>query len=303
MMSFPPRPGNTLPLWLCDVTRPMRSQRGRGSVAMSCSLLLLLLLLRPRGAGGCLHCDRPFLRGLGVLLGEAVPSEVPNRDALIQRQVQAFERLYSTHLPEKHHRVLGVRPLPRGHLGWDSRGLRVGNVRGMLAVKTALSSWLRALKETPWKGVHLLQLTLAQHRDSLRTRLREAMESFADLACSEDCSDQPVPALGPGGSWRPLEGKGPLPHSLLPGVRWELAPPAGHGGVSPWVPDLVPPFHIPAVTEGPVLDCWTCLRINAQCFDGELCGEEDPRDAERKEITLYLFLVCQSVLLASAALL
>nr|XP_048688488.1 myosin-10-like isoform X2 [Caretta caretta] len=94
-------------------------------------------------------------------------------------------------------------------------------------------------------GVHLLQLTLAQHRDSLRTRLRETLESFADLACSEDCT----------------------------------------------------------VTEGPVLDCWTCLRISAQCFDGELCGEEDPRDAERKEITLYLFLVCQSVLLASTALL
>ncbi|XP_043390823.1 izumo sperm-egg fusion protein 3 [Chelonia mydas] len=179
----------------------------------------------PGGAGGCLHCDRPFLRGLGVLLREVVPSEVPDRDALIQRHVQAFERLYSTHLPEKHHRVL--------------------DVRGVLAVKAALTSWLRALKETPWKGVHLLQLTLAQHRDSLRTRLRETLESFADLACSEDCT----------------------------------------------------------VTEGPVLDCWTCLRISAQCFDGELCGEEDPRDAERKEITLYLFLVCQSVLLASAALL
>ncbi|XP_044845119.1 izumo sperm-egg fusion protein 3-like [Mauremys mutica] len=234
----------------------MRSQRGRGSVAMSCSLLLLLLLLRPRGAGSCLHCDRPFLRGLGVLLGEAVPSEVPNRDALIQRQVEAFERLYSTHLPEKHHRVL--------------------DVRRMLAVKAALSGWLRALKETPWKGVHLLQLTLAQHRESLRTRLREALESFADVACSEDCSE-----CGP-----------PAPtHNPLP------------GGVSLGVPDLVPPFHIPAVSEGPVLDCWTCLRINAQCFDGELCGEEDPRDAERKEITLYLFLVCQSVLLASAALL
>nr|XP_032648946.1 izumo sperm-egg fusion protein 3 [Chelonoidis abingdonii] len=172
----------------------MRSQRGRGSVAMSCSLLFLLLLLCPRGVGGCLHCDQPFLRGLGVLLGEAVPSEVPNRDALIQRQVEAFERLYSTHLPEKHHRVL--------------------DVRRMLAVKAALSGWLRALKETPWKGVHLLQLTLAQHRDSLRTHLREALERFADLACSEDCT----------------------------------------------------------VTEGPVLDCWTCLRINAQCFDGELCG-------------------------------
>uniref|UniRef100_A0A8C4YK72 Uncharacterized protein n=1 Tax=Gopherus evgoodei TaxID=1825980 RepID=A0A8C4YK72_9SAUR len=180
----------------------------RGSVAMSCSLLLLLLLLPPWGAGGCLHCDRPFLRGLGVLLGEAVPSEVPNRDALIQRQVEAFERLYSTHLPEKHHRVLGA----------------------MLAVKAALSGWLRALKETPWKGESVCGVNLG-------------------------------------------------------GLR------VAQGGVSLWVPDLVPSFHIPAVTEGPVLDCWTCLRINAQCFDGELCGEEDPRDAERKEITLYLFLV------------
>ncbi|XP_075771341.1 izumo sperm-egg fusion protein 3 isoform X2 [Pelodiscus sinensis] len=165
---------------------------------MSGSLLLFFLLLRPGGAGGCLHCDRPFLRRLGVLLGEVLPSEVPNRDTLIQRHVQAFERLYSTHLHKKHHRVL--------------------DVRGVLAAKAALTSWLRALKETPWKGVHLLQLTLAQHRDSLRNRLRGALEHFADLACSEDC-------------------------------------------------------------------------------------KEDPRDAERNEIILYLFLVCQSVLLASAALL
>ncbi|XP_075771340.1 izumo sperm-egg fusion protein 3 isoform X1 [Pelodiscus sinensis] len=192
---------------------------------MSGSLLLFFLLLRPGGAGGCLHCDRPFLRRLGVLLGEVLPSEVPNRDTLIQRHVQAFERLYSTHLHKKHHRVL--------------------DVRGVLAAKAALTSWLRALKETPWKGVHLLQLTLAQHRDSLRNRLRGALEHFADLACSEDCT----------------------------------------------------------VTEGPVLDCWTCMRITVPCFDGELCGEEDPRDAERNEIILYLFLVCQSVLLASAALL
>ncbi|XP_075771342.1 izumo sperm-egg fusion protein 3 isoform X3 [Pelodiscus sinensis] len=156
---------------------------------MSGSLLLFFLLLRPGGAGGCLHCDRPFLRRLGVLLGEVLPSEVPNRDTLIQRHVQAFERLYSTHLHKKHHRVL--------------------DVRGVLAAKAALTSWLRALKETPWK----------------------------------------------------------------------------------------------AVTEGPVLDCWTCMRITVPCFDGELCGEEDPRDAERNEIILYLFLVCQSVLLASAALL
>ncbi|XP_074874004.1 izumo sperm-egg fusion protein 3 [Carettochelys insculpta] len=202
----------------------MSSQQGQGAVAMSCSVLLLLLLY-PWGAVACLHCDRPFLRRLGVLLGEVLPSDVPNRDALVQRQLQALEHLYRTSLLEKHHRVL--------------------DVRGVLRVKALLTGWLRALKDMPWKGVHLLQLTLAQHRDFLRTRLRDALESFADLACSEDCT----------------------------------------------------------VTEGPVLDCWTCLRITAPCFDGELCGEEDPRDAERKEIILYLFLVCQSVLLSSAVLL
>uniref|UniRef100_A0A8C6X947 Izumo sperm-egg fusion protein 3 n=1 Tax=Naja naja TaxID=35670 RepID=A0A8C6X947_NAJNA len=30
-----------------------------------------------------------------------------------------------------------------------------------------------------------------------------------------------------------------------------------------------------AVIEGPVLDCWTCLRITTQCFDGEVCGGMD----------------------------
>uniref|UniRef100_A0A8D2KUR7 Izumo sperm-egg fusion protein 3 n=1 Tax=Varanus komodoensis TaxID=61221 RepID=A0A8D2KUR7_VARKO len=36
-----------------------------------------------------------------------------------------------------------------------------------------------------------------------------------------------------------------------------------------------------AVTEGPILDCWTCLRIATQCFDGELCGEDTERLQER----------------------
>ncbi|XP_042329724.1 izumo sperm-egg fusion protein 3 [Sceloporus undulatus] len=56
------------------------------------------------------------------------------------------------------------------------------------------------------------------------------------------------------------------------------------------------------ITEGPVLDCWTCLRIVVQCFDGELCGVEDKRLAEYNEIVLYVFLVCESVVLSSAVL-
>ncbi|XP_044303631.1 izumo sperm-egg fusion protein 3 [Varanus komodoensis] len=57
-----------------------------------------------------------------------------------------------------------------------------------------------------------------------------------------------------------------------------------------------------AVTEGPILDCWTCLRIATQCFDGELCGVEDRHLAEYNEVVLYVFLVCESVLLTSVTL-
>lgn len=30
-------------------------------------------------------------------------------------------------------------------------------------------------------------------------------------------------------------------------------------------------FSLPVVTEGPVLDCWTCLRMTTRCFRGEYC--------------------------------
>ncbi|XP_042768730.1 izumo sperm-egg fusion protein 3 isoform X2 [Panthera uncia] len=57
------------------------------------------------------------------------------------------------------------------------------------------------------------------------------------------------------------------------------------------------------VTEGPILDCWTCLRITTQCFRGEYCGEEDSRTAENREIGLFLILLTEVVILGSAWLL
>ncbi|XP_019671614.1 izumo sperm-egg fusion protein 3 isoform X4 [Felis catus] len=57
------------------------------------------------------------------------------------------------------------------------------------------------------------------------------------------------------------------------------------------------------VTEGPILDCWTCLRITTQCFRGEYCGEEDSRMAENREIGLFLILLTEVVILGSAWLL
>ncbi|XP_010956207.1 izumo sperm-egg fusion protein 3 isoform X1 [Camelus dromedarius] len=57
------------------------------------------------------------------------------------------------------------------------------------------------------------------------------------------------------------------------------------------------------VTEGPILDCWTCLRITTRCFKGEYCAEEDPRKAENREIALFLILLAEGVILGGALLL
>ncbi|XP_004638627.1 izumo sperm-egg fusion protein 3 [Octodon degus] len=57
------------------------------------------------------------------------------------------------------------------------------------------------------------------------------------------------------------------------------------------------------VIEGPILDCWTCLRIFTQCFKGEYCGDDDPRKAENREIILFLIFLTEAVILASVVLL
>ncbi|XP_057575877.1 izumo sperm-egg fusion protein 3 isoform X1 [Hippopotamus amphibius kiboko] len=57
------------------------------------------------------------------------------------------------------------------------------------------------------------------------------------------------------------------------------------------------------VTEGPILDCWTCLRITTQCFKGEYCAEDDPKKAENREIALFLILLVEGVILGGALLL
>ncbi|XP_003511620.1 izumo sperm-egg fusion protein 3 [Cricetulus griseus] len=57
------------------------------------------------------------------------------------------------------------------------------------------------------------------------------------------------------------------------------------------------------VIEGPVLDCWTCLRLTTRCFRGDYCKDENPKKADNREIALYLILIAEAVILASAVLL
>ncbi|XP_032333472.1 izumo sperm-egg fusion protein 3 isoform X2 [Camelus ferus] len=67
--------------------------------------------------------------------------------------------------------------------------------------------------------------------------------------------------------------------------------------------EMLKNFSEVVVTEGPILDCWTCLRITTRCFKGEYCAEEDPRKAENREIALFLILLAEGVILGGALLL
>ncbi|XP_073422523.1 izumo sperm-egg fusion protein 3 [Dendrobates tinctorius] len=83
------------------------------------------------------------------------------------------------------------------------------------------------------------------HKEEIMWQMKQSLEKFADLACSEDCS----------------------------------------------------------VIEGPVLDSKTCLRIRASCFKGSVCGEPDDLQAEKKEITLFLALILEIVIILAIMIL
>ncbi|XP_061444112.1 izumo sperm-egg fusion protein 3 [Rhineura floridana] len=189
-------------------------------------LVFPLWLFSLQTVAGCLQCDRRFLDSVATLLTETLPADLPDRDTLIERHIQALADLHGTFLQKTYERVL--------------------DVRGVMSIKSHVISQLRGIKSNnTWKGVFMWQLSMYQLRVSLRSHMQQTLEKFADLGTNP-------------------EGK--------------------------------------AVIEGPVLDCWTCLRIVTQCFDGEVCGVEDRRFAEYNEVVLYIFFVCESVLMTSAAL-
>ncbi|XP_056398968.1 izumo sperm-egg fusion protein 3 isoform X4 [Hyla sarda] len=96
-----------------------------------------------------------------------------------------------------------------------------------------------SLRETEFHGINMFLEDIKTIKQKLMRQMKQSLEHFADIACTEDCS----------------------------------------------------------VTEGPVLDCWTCLRIRAQCFKGSVCGEQDDLVLEKKEVAVYLFLVLEFALM------
>nr|XP_040141839.1 izumo sperm-egg fusion protein 3 isoform X3 [Ictidomys tridecemlineatus] len=198
-------------------------------------LLLPLSLAALHGVKGCLECDPKFIEDIRTLLTNLVPSEVPGRNQLLERQFKE-----TIHLSSK--------------VSHGNKMLRVLAVQKVVKLRTWLKNEFYRLGNETWKGVFIFQGKLLEIRQKLEPKVKETLTAFSEVACSEDCSE----------------------YSTCDTVRF------------------LPLFF---VTEGPVLDCWTCLRITTRCFRGEYCREEDPRKAEQREITLFLVLLAEAGIL------
>ncbi|XP_027472265.1 izumo sperm-egg fusion protein 3 isoform X2 [Zalophus californianus] len=188
-------------------------------------LLLPLSLVAFHGVKGCLECDPKFTEDIRSLLAKMVPSEVPGRFHLLERQTKEM-----THLSFK--------------VSHRDKMLRVLAVHKVIKLRIWLKNELYKLGNETWKGAFILQGKLLDVRQNLESKLKEILKNFSEVACSEDC----------------------------------------------------------VVTEGPILDCWTCLRTTSRCFRGEYCGE-DSKKTESREIALFLILLTEVVILGSALLL
>uniref|UniRef100_A0A8C9PJJ0 IZUMO family member 3 n=1 Tax=Spermophilus dauricus TaxID=99837 RepID=A0A8C9PJJ0_SPEDA len=183
-------------------------------------LLLPLSLAALHGVKGCLECDPKFIEDIRTMLTNLVPSEVPGRNQLLERQFKE-----TIHLSSK--------------VSHGNKMLRVLAVQKVVKLRTWLKNEFYRLGNETWKGVFIFQGKLLEIRQKLESKVKETLMAFSEVV----------------------------------------------------------------VTEGPVLDCWTCLRITTRCFRGEYCREEDPRKAEQREITLFLVLLAEAGILASAVLL
>ncbi|KAM4876535.1 izumo sperm-egg fusion protein 3 isoform 3-T3 [Thomomys bottae] len=183
-------------------------------------LLLPLSLVTFHGVKGCLDCDPKFIEDIRTMLTRMVPTEVPDRTQLLERQFKEITRL-------------SFKVVHRNKM------LRVLAVQAVINLRNWLKDEFHKIGNETWKGVFIYQGQFLKMRKELESKLAEKLTAFSEVACSEDCT----------------------------------------------------------VTEGPILDCWTCLRMSSPCFRGEYCGDDDLKKVENREIVLFLTLFTEAGLL------
>ncbi|ETE73083.1 Izumo sperm-egg fusion protein 3, partial [Ophiophagus hannah] len=150
-------------------------------------LACFLWLLSFQGVASCLQCDPHFLKWVASLLKETLPGDLPNRDSLITRHIQALADLHGTFLRRNYERILGVTRRRMGRVEIRARlednisECLFADVRGVFNIKLHIINQLKTIKRKQWKGIFLWQFSMYQLRFALRKKIHQILEKFADL--------------------------------------------------------------------------------------------------------------------------
>ncbi|MBZ3887101.1 Izumo sperm-egg fusion protein 3 [Sciurus carolinensis] len=125
-------------------------------------LLLPLSLAALHGVKGCLECDPKFIEDIRTLLTNLVPSEVPGRNQLLERQFKEM-----THISFK--------------VSHRDKMLRVLAVQKVVKLRTWLKNEFYRLGNETWKGVFILQGKLLEVRQNLEPKVKETLKAFSEV--------------------------------------------------------------------------------------------------------------------------
>ncbi|ERE83702.1 izumo sperm-egg fusion protein 3 [Cricetulus griseus] len=128
-----------------------------------------------RGVKGCLECDPRFIEDVRTLLAMLIPVEVPGRIQLLDRQHKEIIQLSSK-------------------VSHMDKTLRLLAVRNVIKMREWLKHEFYRLGNETWKGAFIMQGKLLQVRQNLGYQLKESLKSFSEVACSEDCNENPKKA-------------------------------------------------------------------------------------------------------------
>ncbi|XP_016075978.1 PREDICTED: izumo sperm-egg fusion protein 3 [Miniopterus natalensis] len=129
-------------------------------------LLLPLSLAAFYGVKGCLECNPKFTEDIKSLLAKLVPSEVPGRTQLLERQIKEM-----TNLSFK--------------VSHGNKRLRVLAVQKVVYLRTWLKDELSKMSSKTWKGAFILQGKLLDVCQGLESKLKETLNNFSEVVTIE----------------------------------------------------------------------------------------------------------------------
>ncbi|KAM4014701.1 izumo sperm-egg fusion protein 3 isoform 4-T4 [Anomaloglossus baeobatrachus] len=130
------------------------------------AILFFALIFHSPAILGMLDCDPAFARQLDSALSSTVPENVPNRQAFMESVKMEILGVYRTSFK-------------------NIKYLRIIDIRSVATLKKMILDKLRAIQ---FHGEEMFMKNIKNLKEEIILQMKQSLEKFADIACSEDCS-------------------------------------------------------------------------------------------------------------------